>query len=86
MTTTESSTQAERPGHDRDREMVRAITDALALAVGKRAARRALRRARTRARLTARHRAVHAAAPLAGYSALLGYIWHHRRTSHQSAA
>jgi hypothetical protein len=32
--------------HDRDRELVRAITDALVLAVGKRAAHQALRHAR----------------------------------------
>ena len=81
---------AKQPGRshdrDRDREMVRAITDALVLAVGKRAAHQELRRARARAGRTMQRRAVHAAAHLAGYSALLGYIWHQRRASHQSGA
>jgi uracil-DNA glycosylase len=65
---------------------VRAITDALVLAVGKRAAQQVLRRARAKAGRTAQRRAVYAAAHLAGYSALLGYIWRQRRTSHHSAA
>ena len=64
---------------DRDRELVRAITDELVLAVGKRAAHQALRRAQAKVHTTARHRAVRAAAHLTGYSALLGYIWHQRR-------
>jgi hypothetical protein len=71
---------------DRDRELVRAITDALILAVGKRTAHQALRRAQAKAQSTAWHRTISAAGHLAGYSALLGYIWHQRRTSHQSAA
>jgi hypothetical protein len=70
---------------DRDRELVRAITDALVLAAGKRAAHQTLRRARAGSRPTPA-RAVRAAAHLAGYSALLGYIWHERRTAHHSAA
>ena len=72
--------------HDRDRELVRAITDALVLAVGKRAAHQALRRAQAKVHPTTQRRAARAAAHLAGYSALLGYIWHQRRTAHQPAA
>jgi hypothetical protein len=83
-TTTEQADQSH--DKDRDRELVRAITDALVLAVGKRAAHQALRRARARSGRPAQHRAVSAAAHVAGYSALLGYIWHQRRTSHNSAA
>jgi hypothetical protein len=84
----ESSTGQTDRSHDRDRdrELVRAITDALVLAVGKRTAHQALRHARAKAHPTAQHRVARAAAHLAGYSALLGYIWHQRRTSHQSAA
>jgi len=88
MTTTESIASQANQTHDRDRdrdrELVRAITDALILAVGKRAAHQAFRRARSQHGVQGR--AVRAAAHLAGYSALLGYIWHHRQTSHQSAA
>jgi uracil-DNA glycosylase len=88
MSTTESTTKQADQNHDRDRdrELVRAITDALVLAVGKRAAHQVLRRARAKSGRTAQRRAVEVAAHLAGYSALLGYIWHQRRTSHQSAA
>ncbi len=86
--TAKSTTRQTGQNHDRDRdrELVRAITDALILAVGKRTAHQALRHARAKAQPTARHRAVRAAGHLAGYSVLLGYIWHQRRTSHQSAA
>ena len=84
--TTESTTKQAGQNHDRDREMVRAITDALVLAVGKRAAHQELRRAGAKAGRTAKRRTVHAVAHLAGYSALLGYIWHQRRTSHQPGA
>ena len=86
MTTTESTTSQTGQAHDRDRELVRAITDALVLAVGKQAAHKVLRRARAKSDGTAQRRAVRAAAHLAGYTALLGYIWHQRRTSHQPAA
>jgi hypothetical protein len=87
MPTTESSTTEQTDQHhDRDRELVRAITDALVLAVGKRAAHETLRRVRARSGHAAQRRAVHAAAHLAGYGALVGYIWHHRRASHNSAA
>jgi hypothetical protein len=86
MTTTGSTTSQTEQAHDRDRELVRAITDALILAAGKQAAHQALRRARAKSAGSAQHRAIRAAAHLAGYSSLLGYIWHQRRTSHQSAA
>lgn len=86
MPTTESTARQVEQTHDRDRELVRAITDALVLAVGKRAAHQALRRARASSGRTAQRQAAHAAAHLAGYSALLGYIWHQRRTSRHSAA
>jgi hypothetical protein len=56
------------------------------LAVGKKAAHQALRRARAKSDRIARRRAAYAAAHLAGYTALLGYIWRHRRTAHHSAA
>ena len=51
MPTTESTTPQAGQNHDRDRdrEMVRAITEALVLAVGKRAAHQELRRVRARA-------------------------------------
>ena len=90
MPTTESTPTQAGQNHDRDRdrdrEMVRAITEALVLAVGKRAAHQELRRVRAQAGRGAQRRAVRAAAHLAGYSALVGYIWHHRRASHQSGA
>jgi hypothetical protein len=88
MSTTESTTRPTDDSHDRDRdrELIRAITDALVLAVGKRAAHQALRRAHARSGHTMQRRAIRAAAHLAGYSALLGYIWRQRRTAHHSAA
>jgi hypothetical protein len=85
MPTTESTTEQADHNHNRDRELVRAITDALVLAVGKRAADQAVRRAHAKAGRAAQRRAVRAA-HLAGYSALLGYIWRQRRASHHSAA
>jgi uracil-DNA glycosylase len=86
MLTTESTPGQTDQNHHRDRELVRAITDALVLAVGKRAAHRVLRRARATSGHTAQHRAVRATAHLVGYTALLGYIWHQRRTSHHPVA
>ena len=77
---TTSGSAAAQPDHDR--ELVRAITDALVLAVGKRAALQALRHACRRHHADAQRRTLHAAAHLAGYTALLGYIWRQRRTSH----
>jgi hypothetical protein len=85
MKTTESAPEAAsgsataQPDHDR--ALVRAITDALVLAVGKQAAHQALRHARNRHHRNAQRRALLAAAHLAGYSALIGYIWRQRRTS-----
>ena len=52
---TASGSAAAQP--DRDRELVRAITDALVLAVGKRAAHQALRHARSRHHADAQRRA-----------------------------
>jgi len=86
MPTTKSTTEQADQNHNRDRELVRAITDALVLVVGKRSAHQAVRRAQAKAGRTAQRRAVHAAAHLAGYSALLSYIWRQRRASHHSAA
>jgi hypothetical protein len=94
MKTTESAAEstAAQPGHDhdRDRELVRAITDALVLAVGKRAAHQAVRHARRRYHENGQRRAVElralrTAAHLAGYTALIGYIWRQRRTSQHAA-
>ena len=90
MTTTESTRQMDQK-HDRDqdrelmRELVRAITDTLVFALGKRAAHQTLRHPRANSGHTAQHKAIRAAAHLAGYSALLGYIWHQRRTHHSAA-
>jgi hypothetical protein len=88
----ESTTAQPDRNHDRDRELVRAITDALVLAVGKRAAHQALRHARRqhehhrdRQRRATELRALRTAAHLAGYSALIGYIWRQRRTSQHAA-
>jgi hypothetical protein len=50
MTSTESTTRHANQTPDHSRELERAITDALILAVGKRAADRALRHARARNR------------------------------------
>jgi hypothetical protein len=85
MPTTESTAEQAGQRPDHDRELLQAITHALVLAVGKRAAGRAVRRARAEFGHTARRRAVHTAAHLAGYSTLIGYIWHQRRTSHSAA-
>jgi len=89
MSTAESTITEQADQHhdrDRDRELVRAITDALVLSVGKRAAHETFRRVRARSGRAPQRRAIHAAAHLVGYSALVGYIWHQRRTSHNSAA
>jgi hypothetical protein len=88
MTSTESAVGQPGQARDRnrDRELVRALTDALVLAVGQRAAHQTLRRARARSLRTGQARAARAAAHLATYSALVGYIWHQRRAARQSAA
>ena len=83
MTSQESASA--QPDHDRDRELVRAITDALVLAAGKRAAHQALRRARSQHHRAAQWRALATAAHVAGYSALIGYIWRHRHSQHAAA-
>ncbi|MCW2910089.1 MAG: hypothetical protein JWL68_4878 [Actinomycetia bacterium] len=79
MTTTESTSRND------DRKLERTIRDALILAVGKRAADRALRHARNKAHDAGQRRLGHFAGHLAGYSALLAYIWHLRRAPKHSA-
>ena len=90
MTTTQPKTERADQTQDRDKELQRAIRDALVLAVGKRAANRALRRTRNNAHLGRRRRPGHlvgsVAGHLAGYGALLAYIWYQRRASGQPAA
>jgi hypothetical protein len=81
MTTTESTARNE----DRDRELERTIRDALVLAAGKRAANRALRHARNKAHDAGQRRLGHVGGHLAGYGALLTYIWHLRRAPKHSA-
>jgi len=70
---------------DHNRELERAIRDALVLAVGKRAADRAHRRARSRAH-GIRRQLVHVTGHLAGYGMLLAYICRQRRTPKDSTA
>jgi hypothetical protein len=71
---------------DHDRELERAIRDALVLAVGKRAADQAHRRARGRAHGIRPGRLAHVTGHLAGYGMLLAYIWHQHRTPKDSPA
>jgi uracil-DNA glycosylase len=85
MTTTQSTSRNEDRALDRDRELERTIRDALVLAVGKRAADRALRHARTKAHDGRKRRLGYAAGHLAGYGALLAFIWHLRRAPKHSA-
>jgi hypothetical protein len=83
MTTTQSTSGNE--DRARARELERTIRDALVLAVGKRAANRALRHARNKAHDAGQRRLSHVAGHLAGYGALLTYIWHLRRAPKHSA-
>jgi ferric-dicitrate binding protein FerR (iron transport regulator) len=85
MTSTESTTRHANQTPDHSRELERAITDALILAVGKRAADRALRHARARNHPVRQRTLVHVAGHLAGYGALISYIWYQRRTARESA-
>ena len=71
---------------DHDRQLERAIRDALVLAVGKRAAAQAYRRARARVHRGRPRRLAHVGSHLAGYGMLLAYIWHQRRTPKRSVA
>lgn len=66
MTTTQSTSRNEGRALNRDRELERAMRDALVLAVGKRAANRALRNARTKVHDAGKRRLGYAAGRLAG--------------------
>jgi hypothetical protein len=82
--TTTDTTTADRT-KDQDRELERAIRDALVLVVGKRAAGEAIRHARSRTHGARRQRSlVRRVGHTAGYGALLAYIWYERRTTKQS--
>ena len=85
MTTTQSTARTEDRAQDRDRELERAMRDALVLAVGKRAANRALRHGRTKVHDARKRRLGYAAGYLAGYGALLAFIWHLRQAPKHSA-
>ena len=85
MRTKESSPGNEDGHRERDRAMERILRDALALVVSKRVADQALRQARNKAHGAGRRDLRRAAGHLAGYSTLLTYIWHQRRTQNQSA-
>ena len=83
MRTTESSPGNEDGVKGRDRALERILRDALALAVSKRVADQALRQARNKAHGAGRRDLRRVAGHLAGYGALLTYIWHQRRTRKQ---
>jgi hypothetical protein len=85
MSTTQSTSRNEDRAQDRDWQLEQTIRDALVLAVGKRAANRALRHARNKAHDAGQRRFGNVAGHLAGYGALLAYIWHLRRAPKQSA-
>jgi len=82
----EAGTKRAGRTRDHNRELERAIRDALVLAVGKRAADRAHRRARSRAHGIRPRQLAHVTGHLAGYGMLLAYIWHQRRTPKDSTA
>jgi len=71
---------------DHNRELERAIRDALVLAVGKRAADRAHRRARSATPGIRPRQLIHFTGHLAVYGMLLAYIRHQRRTPKDSTA
>jgi hypothetical protein len=85
MTTSQSASRNEDRARDRDRKLERTIRDALVIAVGERAANRALRHARSKAHDGRQRRLAYVAGHLAGYGALLGYIWRPRRAPRHSA-
>ena len=85
MRTRESSPGNEDAAKERDRALERTLRDALALAVSKKVADQALRQARNKADGAGRRDLRRIAGHLAGYGALLTYIWHQRRTQKQSA-
>jgi hypothetical protein len=84
MRTAESSPGNEAGTTERDRALERTLRDAMALGVSKRVADQALRQARSKAHGAGR-RDLRIAGHLVGYSTLLTYIWHRRRTQKQSA-
>ena len=86
MRTTESIPGHEDGAKERDRALERALRDALALAVSKKVADQALRRAHNKAHGTGRRDLRRVGGHLAGYGALLTYIWHQRHNQKQSAA
>jgi hypothetical protein len=69
---------------DHDRELERAIGDALVLVVGKRAARQAIRHAHSRTHGARQRSLVRRTGHMAGYGALLAYIWCERRRTKRS--
>lgn len=85
MKAAESSPKNEDRATERERALERTLRDALALAVGEKVADHALRKARQRARSALRRDSRRAAVHLAGYGALMAYIWHQRRTAKQPA-
>jgi hypothetical protein len=85
MRTTESSPGNEQGARERDHALERTLRDALALAVSKRVADQALRRARNKAHRTGQRDFRRVVGHLAGYGALLTYIWHQRQTQKQSS-
>ena len=80
--TADTTTTAQTKDHDR--ELERAIRDALVLVVGKRAASRAIRHARSRTPGVRQRSLVRRVGHMAGYGALLAYIWNERRATKQS--
>lgn len=85
MRTMESSPGHEDGARERDSALERTIRDALALAVSKKVADQALRQAHNKADGAGRRDLRRVAGHLAAYGTLLTYIWHQRRTQHQSA-
>ena len=85
MRTTESSPGKVDGARERDRALERTLRDALALAVSKKVADQALRQALSKAHDAGRRDLRRAVGHLAGYGALLTYIWHQRRTRKQPA-
>lgn len=85
MSSTQSTSGNEDRTRDHDRQLEQTIRDALVLTVGKRAANRAFRHARNKAHDAGQRRLSHVAGHLAGYDALLAYVWHLRRAPKHSA-
>jgi hypothetical protein len=86
MTTTQSTTRQADQTPDRSRELERAITEALVVALGKRAAHRVLRHTRAKPHPARQRNLLQVVGHLAGYGALITYGWHQWRRARQSAA